>query len=199
MKAALDLKIPCFTFWGSSLDNVVKRPTAEVKFLFKLFEQYFKKIAKNKEIHQNRVKINVFGRWNELFPEGLKKAIKEAIEKTKNYKNHQLTFLMAYSGKDEMTSAIQGIAKSTLRRGSGREIDGDLIKKNLWTKNLPAVDLVIRTGGEANWSHWSAGLMMWDTSDSQFYSTETLYPDFSVEEFKKAIEKYSQTERRMGR
>lgn len=202
LKAALDLKIPCFTFWGSSLDNVVKRPTAEVKFLFKLFEQYFKKIAKNKEIHQNEIKINVFGRWNELFPEGLKKAIKEAIEKTKNYKNHQLTFLMAYSGKDEMTSAIQRIAKIKNQSAARRikiKIDGDLIKKNLWTKNLPAVDLVIRTGGAANWSHWSAGLMMWDVADSQFYSTETLYPDFSVEEFKKAIEKYSQTERRMGR
>lgn len=198
LEATLDLKIPCFTFWGSSLDNVAKRPRAEVKFLFKLFEQYFKKIAESKEIHRNKIKVNVFGRWNELFPEGVKKAIKEVLEKTRNYKNHQLTFLMAYSGKDEMAAAIEEIAKLKVKN-SKLKIDENLIKNNLWTKNLPAVDLVIRTGGEANWSHWSAGLMMWDTSDSQFYFTETLYPDFSVEEFKKAIEKYSQAERRMGR
>jgi len=55
--------------------------------------------------------------------------------------------------------------------------------------------LVIRTGGEP---HWSMGMMMWDVADSQLYFTETLLPDFSVEEFKKAIDRYSKTERRMG-
>jgi len=60
---------------------------------------------------------------------------------------------------------------------------------------LPPVDLVIRTGGEP---HWSSGLMMWDVADAQLYFTETLYPDFSAEEFKKAIKEYSETQRRMG-
>jgi len=193
-KAALDLKIPYLTFWGSSIDNIAKRPAAEVKFLLKIFEQMFKKLAKNREVRKNGVKINVLGRWREMFPANVKKAIQEAIEKTKDYKNHQLTFLIAYSGIDEMTSAIQKISnlKSQI---SNLKIDEELIKNNLWTKDLPPVDLVIRTGGEP---HWSAGLMMWDVADAQLYFTETLYPDFSVEEFKKAIEQYSKTERRMG-
>jgi len=195
LKAALDLKIPYFTFWGTSLDNITKRSPQEVNFLFDIFERWFKKLAKSKDIHKNFVKINVFGRWNKLFPERVKKPIRQAIEKTKNYRNHQLTFLMAYSGIDEMTNAIQRIAKLTLRRGSGQGIDEDLIKKNLWTKDLPAVDLVIRTGGEP---HWSMGMMMWDVANAQLYFTETLLPDFSVEEFKKAIDRYSKTERRMG-
>jgi undecaprenyl diphosphate synthase len=203
------------------LDNIAKRPSREVKFLLKIFEQNFKKLAKSGEIHKNGIKINVIGRWKEMFPENVKKAIQEAVDKTKNYKNYRLTFLMAYSGIDEMTSAIQRIAKiknlprsetEFLLRGqkSPKEfrfqrnpmgqakikIDEDLIKANLWTKDLPPVDLVIRTGGEP---HWSAGLMMWDVANSQLYFTNTLYPDFSVEEFKKAIEKYSQTERRMGK
>jgi len=64
---------------------------------------------------------------------------------------------------------------------------------------LPAVDLVIRTASERdNWSHLSAGLMMWDIADAQFYFTKTLFPDFSVTEFKKAVEQCSQTERRRG-
>ncbi len=196
LKAALDLKIPCFTFWGTSLDNITKRNPREVKFLFDIFERWFKKLAKSKDIHKNFVKINVLGRWNELFPERVKKPIKEAIEKTKNYKNHQLTFLLAYSGIDEMTTAIRKIAELTLRRGSGHGINEKLIKNNLWTKDLPSVDLVIRTGGEP---HWSDGLMMWDVAYSQLYFTETLFPDFSVEEFKKALTRYSQTERRMGK
>jgi len=195
LKTALELKIPCFTFWGTSLDNITKRSPQEVKFLLNLFEIYFKKLIKNKEIHQNFVKVNVLGRWNKLFPEKVKRPIKTLVEKTKNYKNHQLTILLAYSGIDEMTTAIQRIAELTLRRGSGQGIDEKLIKSNLWTKDLPPVDLVIRTGGEP---HWSSGLMMWDVADAQLYFTETLYPDFSAEEFKKAIKEYSETQRRMG-
>jgi len=198
LKAALDLKIPYFTFWGTSLDNVTKRSSSEVNFLFKLFERHFKKLAKVREVHQNGVRINVLGRWEKLFPEKTKKAIREAIEKTKNYRNYQLTFLMAYSGIDEMTTAIRGIAEFRIQNSELR-INEESIKANLWTKDLPAVDLVIRTASERdNWSHLSAGLMMWDLADAQIYFTQTLFPDFSVAEFKKAIKQYSQTERRMG-
>ncbi len=193
-KAALDMGIPCLTFWGTSLDNVTKRSPQEVNFLFKIFEVWFKKLTKTKEVHQNSVKINILGQWEKLFPEKTKKPMREAIEKTKNYKNHQLTFLMAYSGIDEMTAAIKKIAELRIKNSELR-INEKLIKKNLWTKDLPAVDLVIRTGGEP---HWSMGMMMWDVADAQLYFTETLLPDFSVEEFKKAIDRYSKTERRMG-
>lgn len=194
-RAALDLKIPHFTFWGSSLDNIVKRPAPEVDFLFKLFERYFKKLAKGKEIHSRQIKISALGRWGKLFPEKAKKAIREAVEKTKNYKNYHLTFLLAYSGVDEMTTAIQRIAELRSKNSELR-INEQLIKNNLWTKDLPPVDLVIRTGDEP---HNSNGFMMWDTADSQFYFTETLWPDFSEEEFKKAIAIFQKTERRFGK
>lgn len=218
LKAVLDLKIPYFTFWGSSLDNIAKRPAQEVKFLFKLFEQYFKKLAKSKEVNQNKIKINILGRWRELFPESVKQTMEEAIKKTKDYGGCQsrryrsalrpetaseLTFLMAYSGVDEMTAAIKKIAELRIdppgilrKKNAELRINEELIKNNLWTKDLPAVDLVIRTGGEP---HWSAGMMMWDVADSQLYFTETLYPDFSVEEFKKAVNQYGKIERRMGK
>lgn len=194
LKAVLDLKTPYFTFWGSSLDNIAKRPPQETKFLLKLFERYFKKLAKSEEVRRNKIKINVIGRWRELFPESVKKAMEEAIEKTKNYKNRQFTFLMAYSGIDEMTTAIKEIAELRIKNAELR-INEKLIKDNLWTKDLPAVDLVIRTGGEP---HWSAGMMMWDVANSQLHFTETLYPDFSVKEFKKAVNRYCRTQRRFG-
>jgi len=195
-KAALDMKIPCLTFWGTSLDNVTKRSPQEVNFLFKIFEHWFKKLTKAKEVHQNSVKINILGQWKKLFPEKTKKPMREAIERSKNYKNHQLTFLMAYSGKDEMTEAIKRIAKQK-SQSANPKINEALIKKNLWTKDLPPVDLVIRTGS-ASEPHWSSGLMMWDVADAQLYFTDTLLPDFSPEEFRKAIERYDRTERRMG-
>ena len=194
LKAALDLGIEHFTFWGSSVDNITKRSPAEVKVLFKIFEVYFKKLGKSKEVRENEVKVNVLGRWKEIFPDTVKESIEYAIDTTKDYRKHQLTFLMAYSGLDEMTCAIQKIAREN--RNEKLEINEKTIKQNLWTKNLPPVDLVIRTGGEP---HWSSGCMMWDIANSQFYFTEILFPDFSVAEFKKAVENYGRTERRMGK
>ncbi|MBI4084955.1 MAG: di-trans,poly-cis-decaprenylcistransferase [Candidatus Liptonbacteria bacterium] len=195
LKAALDMGIENLTIWGCSVDNITKRSPQEVKFLMKLFEMYFKKAAKRKEFVENKIKVNIFGRWEELFPENTKKAMLAIIEKTKNNDKHNLTFLMAYSGMDEMVLAIRKISELKAKTKK-LDVDENLIKKNLWTKNLPPVDLVIRTGGEP---HWSSGLMMWDIANSQFYFTETLYPAFSVAEFKKALENYGKTERRMGK
>ena len=194
-KAALDLGIENLTFWGSSVDNVTKRSPVEVKFLMKIFEMYFKKLARRKELYKDGIKIDILGRWKEFFPPATKKAMQALIDKTSKYKKRRLTFLMAYSGLDEMTQAINKIS-GLKAKNKKLKIDGNLIKKNLWTKNLPPVDLVIRTGGEP---HWSSGLLMWDVANSQFYFTETLLPDFSVAEFKKALENYGGTERRMGR
>ncbi len=194
-KAALDLGIENLTFWGSSVDNVTKRSPVEVKFLMKIFEMYFKKLARRKELYKDEIKIDILGRWKEFFPPATKKAMQALIDKTSKYKKRRLTFLMAYSGLDEMTQAINKIS-GLKAKNKKLKIDGNLIKKNLWTKNLPPVDLVIRTGGEP---HWSSGLLMWDVANSQFYFTETLLPDFSVAEFKKALENYGGTERRMGR
>lgn len=192
---ALELKIPYFTFWGASVDNMTGRPKKEVNFLFKVFEKYFDKLLQDKKIDENRVRVRILGRWQEFFPRELQDVCKKIIKKTKDYKNCNLTFLMAYSGIDEMLQSVSKIADLTLRRDSGRKIDAALIKQNLWTNELPAVDLVIRTGGEP---HWSSGFMMWDTSDAQLYFTETFWPDFRKAEFKKAIEESMKRERRFG-
>src|SRR3989344_8339937 len=185
LEAALDLKIPYFTFWGTSLDNVTKRSKEEVVFLFKLFERYFNKLLSNKKIEENKIKVSVLGRWREHFPEKLKDIIGRILEKTGDYDGYHLTFLMAYSGKDEMAEAINRITDSRFKNKDLR-VDEKTIKENLWTRELPPVDLVIRTGGEP---HWSAGLMMWDVSDAQLYFTETLWPDFSSGEFRGALGK----------
>jgi len=196
LETALELQIKNLTFWTCSVDNLTKRSSKEVQFLIKIFGQYFKKLSERKEIDENKIKINVLGRWEEFFPEKLKKELKKIIKKTENYNDYNLTFLMAYSGTDEMTNAIQKIAKIK-NQNTKIKIDEKLIKANLWTKDLPPVDLIIRTGSVDD-PHWSSGMMMWDVADSQLYFTKTLFPDFSPVEFKKAIEQYNQTERRKG-
>ena len=128
-------------------------------------------------------------------PKKSQEAIEKAIEATKNYNRYFSTFLIAYDGTDEMLDCIQKIAKKTA--GNPTKITKDLIKENLWTKDLPPVDLVIRTGCEGD-PHNSAGFMMWDTTYSQLYFTKTLFPEFGPEEFEKIIEDYSKRERRLG-
>ncbi|MBI1755146.1 di-trans,poly-cis-decaprenylcistransferase [Candidatus Azambacteria bacterium] len=189
LKTALDMNIPAVTVWGSSVSNVTKRPQKEVAFLFDVFKKQFAKLAKSKDLKKRGVRVRIFGRWEELFPEGTKKPMREVVENTKDNAKHHLTFLMAYSGTDEMLKAIKEMPR-------GSAVDERTIKNHLWTKELPPVDLVVRTGGEP---HWSAGFMMWDVAEAMLYFTETLWPDLSSEEFTQAIKRYSDTQRRFGK
>ncbi len=195
LKTLLDLKISYVTFWGASLSNITKRSPEEVKELFAIYKKMFAKLAKDKKPDKHRIKIDILGRWRELFPSETKAPMEEVLEKTKGYDGRQLTFLMAYSGTDEMVHACKNIAQAKTKDPE-LTIDGELLKRNLLTKDLPPVDLVIRTGGEP---HWSDGLMMWDVANAQLYFTKTLWPDFSPEECKKALEYFSRAERRMGK
>ena len=101
--------------------------------------------------------------------------------------------MLAYGGTDEMLHAIEKINASC---GKGAKITAELIKENLMTAKLPAVDYMIRTGGEP---HNSAGFMMWDVADAQFYFTEDKFPDFIPEKFEEALEEYARRQRRFGR
>jgi len=196
LKKALEMKIPYFTFWGGSYDNLTKRSKKEIDFLFKVYERYFKRLLKEKRIERERVKINVFGRWREIFPKSLKKIVERATKKTKKNDKYFLTLLLAYNGTDEMLSCIKKISKVSKKKKI--KIDEDLIRKNLWTGNLPDVDLIIRTGCEGD-PHNSTGFMMWLTAYSQYYFTRTLFPDFSPEEFERAIKDFLKRERRFGK
>lgn len=192
IKAAHQYEIPYLTLWGSSVSNITDRSQNEVSFLFELYRQNFEKLLKNKDIVKNQVRVRVLGRWEELFPEKTKKPIRKIMESTKNHDKLHLTFLLAYSGTDEMKTAIEKIAA----KNAGQKITEEVVKNNLWTHDLPPVDLVIRTGGEP---HWSAGFLMWDVAEAQLYFTKKYWPEFTPMEFKKALKYYSDTQRRFGK
>ncbi|MCK5413255.1 MAG: di-trans,poly-cis-decaprenylcistransferase [Candidatus Pacebacteria bacterium] len=191
----IEMKIPYLSFWGSSKDNLQKRPEKEVEFLLKLFKQKFLTLSTSEKVIKNEVKINIIGDWRNQFPEDVKDAMNQAIENTKNYKKHFMNFFIAYSGTEEMMDVARCIAEKA-RKNLSLEINKDLIKSCLLTFDLPSVDLVVRTGGE---SHLSDGFMMWETANSQLYFSDKLYPDFNKNDFREAIEDYSKRERRFGK
>lgn len=191
----IDSGIPHFSFWGSSQDNLAKRPKEEVSFLLKLFKEQFSRLEKDERIHKNEIKINIFGAWREQFPPDVKAALENAIEKTKDYDKFFFNFFIAYSGTGEMLDAVRRLAEMRAQ-DSALDINAGALKSQLLTKDLPPVDLLIRTGGEP---HNSDGFMMWDVADSQFFFSDKLWPDFTDKDLKTAIKDYTDRERRMGK
>ncbi|MFZ2193202.1 MAG: polyprenyl diphosphate synthase [Candidatus Moraniibacteriota bacterium] len=184
--------IKCLSIWGSSIDNLTKRPLEEKKALLDIYKRYFTKLLNSKEIHENEVQVNFIGRWEAQFPESLKKLIYEVIEKTKNYKKRILNFMLAYSGTDDMLRAVE---KINAKYSQDAKITAEIVKENLMTANLPVVDYMIRTGGEP---HNSAGFMMWDVANAQLYFSSDKFPDFTPEKFEEALREYAMRQRRFG-
>ncbi|MCR4327932.1 MAG: polyprenyl diphosphate synthase [Patescibacteria group bacterium] len=194
LKETLNLGVTTITIWGASEKNLTKRSRQEVAFLGKIFKIYFTKLLKESDLEKYDVRIRALGKWKELLPQSVSATVQKCIDTTKTHKTRSLTFLLGYNGKDEMRNAIADIAAEKLKNPKIK-IREDDIKKYLWTKDLPPVDLVIRTGGEP---HLSTGVMMWDIADARFYFTETFWPAFTPKELRKAVDEYSRLEKRDG-
>jgi undecaprenyl diphosphate synthase len=189
---SLDYGISVLSIWGSSMDNLIKRPLLEKKALLEIYRRYFNRLLEGKEIYENEVKVNIIGRWEEQFPDSLKSLLYEVIDKTKHFKKRALNFMLAYSGTDDMREAIQRIND---KYEKGTKISEEIIKENLMTAEFPPVDFLVRTGGQP---HNSTGFMMWDLANSQYYFSEDLFPDFTVDKYKESLEEYSRRQRRFG-
>lgn len=196
LDASLQEGIPYVTCWALSLSNVLSRSKEELRFLFSILEDFFLKLVTSREIRDHGVRVRVLGRWERYCPPLLQTVIKECVAQTSRYRNFHLTILLCYSGFDEMEDSIYRMVRYFREHSGAWEIlRKGFIKNFLWTRELPPVDLVIRTGGEP---HWSDGALMWDIGESRFYFTETLWPDFSVGEFRSAVAWYEKLEKRRG-
>jgi undecaprenyl diphosphate synthase len=194
---AFDLGVQYFTFWAASEDNLTKRTRIEVAVLKRLMKYQLKKELKNGELAKKRVRFRLIGRWHEILKDAEIKKLANELEKvTVKFTEKQLTILFGYDGCREMTEAIKNLTKENMNFRLRENDAYEIIKNHLWTKDLPPVDLVIRTGGEPP---WSAGFMMWLTANSQFYFTSKFWPDFDHKELDKAIADYSERGRRFGK
>ena len=191
---SFDQGVKCLSIWGMSLDNLKKRSRLEVLGLMKVFKENFLRLAQSEEIHQRRVKINVLGRWDKYFPADVQQAINSARQVTSQYREGSLNILLVYNGTDEMIRAMQAILEKQERQKV--RVTKELIKQNLFTWDLPPVDLVIRTGGEP---HLSNGFMMWDTADAELYFTEKYWPAFGTDDYQAALRAFANRRRRRGK
>ena len=190
-KYASKLGIKSLTLYAFSTENWA-RPKEEVNYLMDLPEKMFTSFMP--ELMENNVKVEVIGVVEKL-PENTRKAVEDAIEQTKNNTGLKLIFALNYGSKDEIVTAVKRIVQGAANNEyKVEEIDEQLISDNLFTKDTPDPDLLIRTSGEQRISNF----LLWQIAYSEFIFTKVAWPDFVEEEFYKALLEYQSRDRRFG-
>ena len=191
LEDADDLGIKYLTVYAFSTENW-KRSVEEVTGIMNLFRRYLENsIAKS---NKNNVRVRVIGERSKLAPDIIK-AITNLEEATKGNTGLQFNVAINYGGRDEITRAMREIAEE-VKEGkiSPEDITEELISSRLDTREIPDPDLLIRTSGEERISNF----LPWQLCYSEFYFTDTLWPDFNKKTFIEAIRHYTKRDRRYG-
>ena len=183
VQASLKLKIPIVTFYVFSTENW-KRPKTEINYLFGLIINYFRYELNN--VISNGIRINIIGKISTL-PTKIKSALKKATKSTSKNKNIIVNLAINYGSKDEMISAIKKLDNK-------KNINEKKIENNLYTKNLPDPDILIRTGGYKRLSNF----MLWQLAYTEIYFLKKLWPDFSNKDLIKVINNFKKVKRNYG-
>jgi tritrans,polycis-undecaprenyl-diphosphate synthase [geranylgeranyl-diphosphate specific] len=189
-----ELGIKHITVYAFSTENF-NRSEEEVRLLMDLFRRKFSEAARDPRVHRYRIRVRAIGELERL-PEGVKRAISEAEEATKDYDGHTLNLAVGYGGRTALAQAVRRICER-IERGELRpnDVDEELISKHLYTADLPDPDLIIRTSGEERLS----GFLLWQSAYSELYFCEANWPEFTKLDFLRAIRTYQGRERRFGR
>ncbi|MFD1705907.1 isoprenyl transferase [Siminovitchia sediminis] len=190
-KSANRLGVKILTLYAFSTENW-KRPKPEVDFLMKLPEQFLDSFLP--ELIEENVKVSTMGNIEQL-PASTVKAVKEAVERTKNNDGLILNFALNYGSRSEMIAAIKHLSHD-IKNGTLKEedIDEQCFSQYLMTDSLGDPDLLIRTSGELRLSNF----MLWQLAYTELYFVDVLWPDFSEEHLLEAVESYQNRSRRYG-
>ncbi|AEA46166.1 polyprenyl diphosphate synthase [Archaeoglobus veneficus] len=183
-----ELGIKNVTVYAFSTENF-NRSEEEKQNIFKLVAKELRRLAKDRRIHRNRVKVKVIGKL-EMLPEYVREAIREVEKATQGYGNFNLNIALAYGGRQELIDAIRGVLHD-VRRGvlRSRDIDAKTLEKYLYGEgDYASVDLVIRTGGEQRLSNF----LPWQTANSVAYFCDAYWPEFRKIDLLRAIRAWQQ-------
>lgn len=191
LRYAREFGVEYMTLYAFSTENW-KRSREEVDALMDLLSRFIDGYLD--EMKQNNVRLLVTGRIDGL-PERAANDLKRAMAETASLTGHTLILALNYGGRSEIADAAKKIAEE-VRHGrlDPVKIDEQLFSGYLYLPDVPDPDLMIRTSGEFRLSNF----LLWELSYAEFYVTDTYWPDFDREEFRKAIESYSKRDRRFG-
>jgi undecaprenyl diphosphate synthase len=192
VEACAELPVPYLTLYAFSTENW-NRPKTEVKTLMKLLVSSLKKEINT--LIDNNIKLNAIGDLESL-PKKAYRQLLEVMEQTKNHSHMTLTLALSYGAREEITKTIKEISHKVKNNLiSPSDIDESVINNHLYTRNLPDVDLLIRTSGEQRISNF----LLWQIAYAELYFTDTLWPDYRKDHLFEAILDYQNRERRFGK
>ena len=187
LEVAGQLGIEAITLYAFSTENW-GRPETEVDSLMALFLETAK--GKVPELNERGARLRFLGRRGHL-PKDVREAIDEAEELTKNNDKLDVYVALNYGGRAELVDAARRMMEDGL---ASEEVDEATFASYLYAPEVPEVDLMIRTSGELRISNF----LLWQIAYAEFYVTDTLWPDFSPEEFRRAISSFAARSRRRG-
>ena len=185
IKNCIKLHIKYLTLYTFSTENW-NRPKKEIEYLFFLFKFFYQKNFN--KINKNNIRIKFIGDLKNI-PADLKVIIKKIQDKTKNNNRITVVFAFNYGAKSELINAFKKIHKN-----KNNKISEELISNNLYTKNIPDPDILVRTGGEKRLSNF----LLWQLSYAELFFIEKNWPDFNFLDLKKIVNKFRGIKRRFG-
>lgn len=195
IKRADVLGIKYLTVYAFSTENW-KRSQEEVGGIFNLLVKFV--ASELAELNDNKVKVHILGDYTKL-PAAAEASISKAINVTAGNDGLQFNIALNYGSRAEITRAVASISRAAIEgRIEVDAIDEEMISRNLYTGeengNIPDPDLIIRTSGEQRLSNF----LLWQAAYSEFAFTDSLWPDFTPEEFEEIVEEFTHRGRRFG-
>lgn len=192
VRTCREIGISILTLYAFSTENW-ERPQSEVAALMALLKKFLE--SEQKEMLENNIRLNAIGQI-ERMPEDIQAALRQTMTVTENKTGMLLNLALSYGGRSEIVRMVREVAKKT-RDG---EIDiasitPALVSENLYTKGIPDPDLLIRTSGEIRISNF----LLWQIAYTEIFVTDTLWPDFTKEEFLQILNGFKRRERRYGK
>ena len=187
ISAAMEVGVNTLTLYAFSLENW-QRPDDEVSTLMKLLEFYLSK--EFSELIRRGIVFRTIGEvWR--LPASVQALLKNAEEKSSHNKGMTLVLALSYSGRNEIIRAVKKIISLGVKE---EDVTEEYFGSLLDTAGIPAPDLIVRSSGEKRISNF----LLWQAAYAEFYFTDTLWPDFTKEEFFLALHNYQMRERRFG-
>lgn len=180
-----DLGVEVVTFYAFSSENF-SRPESEVSYLMRLIGEYFN--SEIQELHREGAKITILGDLKS-FSLPIQMILKSAMSLTKNNSDILVNIALGYGGRQEIIRAVNLAIKDNLE-----EVSPEQFVSYLYTAGMPDPDLIIRTSGEQRLSNY----LIYQSAYAELYFTDTLWPDFDIDCYERALETYTKRERRYG-
>ncbi|HKJ48297.1 MAG TPA: isoprenyl transferase [Christiangramia sp.] len=192
VEGCAEIGVKNLTLYAFSTENW-NRPKLEVDTLMRLLVSSLKKEIKT--LQDNDIRLNSIGNITNL-PNKARKELLDVIEKTSGNKRMTLTLALSYGSREEITNCFKQIATKVKSEELTLDaVDESVINEHLYTRNLPDVDLLIRTSGEQRISNF----LLWQIAYAELYFTKILWPDYRRENLYEAIYNYQNRERRFGK